>query len=143
MAEQEWDYERWAEAHGQGRQLAERRARLQRNYDAVEARMRCTNVASWYRFRNTPAFRAQDNAGYFDLAMFGEPGTNWLGGYWYMRNLRIFAQLRRIAGPHARILVIYGAGHGYLLDRYARESGAFTVSDTLKYLPPTRTEPGC
>ncbi|WP_404338374.1 hypothetical protein AB2M62_05595 [Sphingomonas sp. MMS12-HWE2-04] len=39
--------------------------------------------------------------------------------------------------------MLYGAGHGYLLDRYARESRGFTLSDTLRYLPPAKREPGC
>jgi HD-like signal output (HDOD) protein len=47
MAEKEWDYAAWAEAHSQGPQLQERRVRLQRDYDAVETRMRCTNVTEW------------------------------------------------------------------------------------------------
>lgn len=143
MAEADWDYAAWAQTHGLGEQLQARRARLQRDYDAVETQMRCTNVAEWYRFRNTPKFRADDNAGYFDIAALGAPGANWLGGYWYMRNLRIIAQIRRISGPRDRVLVLYGAGHGYLLDRYARDSKVFTVSNTLRYLPRAQREPGC
>jgi glutaredoxin-related protein len=143
MAEVDWDYAAWAQAHGQGAQVQARRARLQQDYDAVELRMRCTNIAEWYRFRNTPKFRDDDNARYFDIATLGAPGANWLGGYWYMRNLRIVTQIRKISGPQDRVLVLYGAGHGYLLDRYARESRAFTVSNTLRYLPRARSEPGC
>ncbi|MGE5674512.1 MAG: DUF5694 domain-containing protein [Mycobacterium leprae] len=56
----------------------------------------------------------------------GEPGDYWMAdyisGWWINRNLRIFANLKRLTtSPADRILVIYGAGHLSLL-RHAVES---------------------
>jgi hypothetical protein len=36
--------------------------------------------------------------------------------------------------PTASLLVIYGAGHAYLLRQMARESGAFRVEEASAYL---------
>ncbi|HEU4956711.1 MAG TPA: DUF5694 domain-containing protein, partial [Sphingomicrobium sp.] len=51
-------------------------------------------------------------------------------------NLRILNNIRALANtPDERIIVIYGAGHGYLLDQQARESASFNVVDPLVWLP--------
>jgi hypothetical protein len=42
------------------------------------------------------------------------------------------------------VLVLFGAGHGFQLDQYARQSGAFEVADTMAYLPAgKRPKAGC
>lgn len=63
----------------------------------------------------------KDQELYMDFAQFaggGEyPGPNLLGE-WYKRNARIFANLRSIiSSPEERVLVIFGAGHLYWLQR--------------------------
>src|SRR3546814_9808231 len=103
--------------------------------DATAARMRCTPIADWYRALNTPAARDRLNRIYYDYALIGDgetdPGAVWVGN-WYTRNLRIFGHLVRLAKPDDRVLVLYGAGHGFLLDQDARQSGAFDVVDPLR-----------
>ena len=136
MAEADYNYPAWAEANGRGGEFVAWRQRLQAKVDAREARMRCTPVGQWYRELNTPAARAEDDRDHLEISSFGDSGPNWLGGSWYMRNLRIFAQLRRVAKPGDRVLVLYGASHAFPLEQYARQSGAFTLSDPLAYLPP-------
>ncbi len=101
--------------------------------------MRCTSVSDWLREMNTSAARADDMQPYFDIALVGgpqvNPGATWVGN-WYARNLKIFANLVRIADkPDDRVVVIYGAGHAPLLDEFARQSRGFDVVDTLDYLP--------
>jgi hypothetical protein len=95
-------------------------------------------MSSWYRRYNAPEYRRKDQRAYYEIAGFGDqaanPGAAWVGT-WYARNLRILNNLRAVARPGDRILVIYGAGHGFFLDQQARESGAFRVVDTLAYLP--------
>lgn len=135
MAEADLDYEAWAKANGRGEDLNAWLGRVRTRVEAGHARMACIPVSDWYREVNSPAYRAADNRAYFDIAMFGDTGPNWVGGSWYMRNLRIFAALRRLAQPGDRVLVLFGAGHGFQLDQYARQSGAFEVSDTMAYLP--------
>jgi hypothetical protein len=38
------------------------------------------------------------------------------------------------AQPSDRVVVIYGAGHAYLLRQFARESGAFRLVDVAEVL---------
>ena len=76
---------------------------------------------------------------YYDIARIGNntanPGANWIGT-WYARNLCIINNLTALAKePKDRVLAIYGAGHGYLLDQQAREANVFEVTNTLDYLP--------
>jgi precorrin-6x reductase len=74
-----------------------------------------------------------------DYAMLGEPGANWVGN-WYARNLKIFANLVRLAdNPGDRVLVVYGQSHVFPLRQYAEQSGAFKVVSRLQVLqPPAR-----
>lgn len=95
------------------------------------ARLRSMTLGGYLHDLNSPARQAQMNSIYFDYAMLGDdqkaPGANWVGA-WHMRNLRIFAKLARIADkPTDRVLVIYGAGHGFLLSEFAEQSHAFQV----------------
>jgi hypothetical protein len=92
---------------------------------------------------NRPEALADLNRRYFDYTLLGDanrnPGANWVGA-WYARNLRIFANIVRLASsPSDRVLVIYGVGHAFPLTEFAEQSGAFSVEspepllrDTLK-----------
>lgn len=53
---------------------------------------------------------------------------------WYKRNLRIFANLTRIAEPGDRIFIIYGQGHIKILRDLVVESPDFCLADPLAYL---------
>ena len=134
----DYDFPAWADAHGRGDEWNAFKQMGQERADAEGRLMTCTPMSSWYRRLNSPAYRRSDQRVYYTIASFGDqaanPGAAWVGG-WYARNLRILDNLRHIAQPRDRVLVVYGAGHGYLLDRQARESGAFRVVDTLAYLP--------
>ena len=56
------------------------------------------------------------------------PGWDDVAG-WYGRNLRIFANIARVAErPEEKILVLFGAGHAPLLDHYFRAAGDFVVT---------------
>lgn len=137
----DWNYIAWAEKNGMAARFAAMRQHTQEEVSGDERFMACAAIPDWYRRYNAPAARADAHAIYYDYALLGgvehNPGANWVGT-WYSRNLKIFANLVRIAPkPTDRVLVLYGAGHAPLLDRFARESGAFAVADTLAYLPPS------
>ena len=57
---------------------------------------------------------AKDMAPYYELVAFGEPweyaGSDLLAS-WYQRNIRIYRNIRALAQPGERVLVIYGSGH--------------------------------
>lgn len=60
-------------------------------------------------------------------------GADMVAG-WYQRNLRIFANLTRIAKPDDRVFVVYGQGHIKLLRDLVVQSPAFCLEDPLPYL---------
>lgn len=137
--EADYDFVAWADAHGRGAEWRAHARRGQERADAEGRLMACTPVSAWLRRFNAPAYRRESQRPYYDIATFGDgsasPGAAWVGS-WYARNLRIFNNLRGIASePGARVVAIYGAGHGFLLDQQARESGAFDVADTPEFLP--------
>lgn len=132
----DFDYAQWAQSHGQQAHLAAIRDTTESERN--DARMRHSPVAEWLVRRNRPEQLEVANRRYFDYAMLGDstdsPGANWVAN-WYGRNLKIFANLVRLADrPDDRILVIYGSGHIFPLSQFARQSGAFTVVDPLPYL---------
>jgi hypothetical protein len=102
--------------------------------------MACTPISSWMRRLNTPQYRLSNHRSYFYVAQVGDaagdnPGAAWVGT-WYTRNLRILGNLRALmTRPGERVIALFGAGHGYLLDQLARESGEFTIADPLAWIP--------
>jgi hypothetical protein len=136
----DYDYPAWAEAHGRGDAWRAYVARFQTEADEQARLMACTPISAWLRRVNTPEYRLANHRSYFYVGQIGEalgpnPGAAWVGT-WYARNLRILNNLRAIAPrPNDRIVALYGAGHGYLLDQQARESGEFDVADALAHLP--------
>ncbi len=145
--ESDYDFIAFLEARGLKASYDAARARQQAEADRGAERMRCTNVAEWLRFYNSPGKMAAMHRAYYDIALIGDeavsPGSAWVGA-WHGRNLRIFGNLVRLAdSPEDRVVVIYGAGHAYLLSQYARESGAFELADPLAFLPAAETTPGC
>lgn len=133
-----YDFSGWAERNGQAGPLKELIAVGQANINAQTARWRCQPITQWYRDLNTPAELATLHRAYYEIARIGDgresPGAAWVGA-WYGRNLRIFNRLTSNARPGDRVLVLYGAGHAYLLNQFARESGVFSVVDPLSFLP--------
>jgi Family of unknown function (DUF5694) len=57
-----------------------------------------------------------------------------LNAAWYLRNAKIFGKLMSLVKPGDRVLVVYGAGHGYWLRHFASETPGFRFVDPLPYL---------
>lgn len=135
----DYDFPTWAEAHGQGPAWRAQVQQQQAEADATARLMVGTPVSSWIRRLNTPQARREMQRRYYAIARIGDnasnPGANWVGA-WYARNLYILNNLTALAKrPQDRVVVIYGAGHGFLLDQQAREAGVFDVANPLDYLP--------
>jgi hypothetical protein len=140
--EADYDFYAYAQRHELAESFDAAKAAKQAELDRESERMRCTNVAAWLRNLNTPETLRENHGPYFDIALVGDaennPGAASVGA-WYGRNLRIFANLVRLAErPENRVIVIYGAGHAPLLTQFAQESGAFELVDPLKHLPASR-----
>lgn len=134
----DYDFAKWLKLHGRAVELDTLTAYGQRKADAQDALNRCRPIAKWFHDLNTSAYVAWDEALYFRIAQFGDavsnPGAAWVGA-WHARNLRIAANLLRVAGrPGDRTVAVFGAGHAELLRRYGAGMG-FAVADTLAALP--------
>ncbi|HTZ97672.1 MAG TPA: DUF5694 domain-containing protein [Terriglobales bacterium] len=80
----------------------------------------------------------EGNALYMGMARFagnGEyPGPDLMAA-WYRRNARIFANLRNLMdSPDDRVLVIYGAGHAYWLQRNVLDSDDLALEKLADYV---------
>ena len=75
---------------------------------------------------------------YLDFARVGA-GDTYVGAdlvsAWYGRNIRIFANLQRLAEPGDRILVIYGAGHAAILRELIGGAANMRLVEAHDYLP--------
>lgn len=86
---------------------------------------------------NSPEYVRFNGSNYLTMAQMGTRDnsvalrdmTAWLG-----RNLSIFAQVAQLSEPGDRILLIYGAGHKFLLDQYFSQANEFELVDPLTYL---------
>jgi hypothetical protein len=65
-----------------------------------------------------------------------------LNAAWYLRNAKIFGKLMQVAKPGAkvpaRVLVVYGGGHGYWLRHFASLTPGYRNVDVLPYLERAR-----
>lgn len=131
---EDFDYRQSAQRTGQEAVLAA--IRDPSRAASSTAFMQTTPVSAWLVRYNDEDELARSNRNYFDYAMLGEPGANWVGN-WYARNLKIFANLVRLAdSPQDRVLAVYGQSHVYPLRQYAEQSGAFKVVSPLAFLKP-------
>ena len=62
-----------------------------------------------------------------------QPGAE-LQAYWFMRNAKIFSKLAQVTKPGDRVVVVYGAGHKYWLDHFAKNTPGFVRVDPIPYL---------
>lgn len=133
----DYDFLTWAKENGQEDRMNAFVEEGQTRLDSQAETMRQQSIVEWYFDLNQPEVREQDHRVYFDLATFGNnernPGASWVGG-WYGRNLRIFNNIRDVVERGDRVLILYGSGHTYLLDRFFRESAQAKVVDPRPYI---------
>lgn len=133
----DYDFLSWARENGQVDRVNALVHEGQAKSDQQAETMRQQSIVEWYFDLNQPEVREKDHRVYFDLATFGNnehnPGASWVGG-WYGRNLRIFNNIRDVVEQGDRILILYGSGHTYLLDRFFRESALAEVVDPRPYI---------
>lgn len=70
-----------------------------------------------------------------------QPGAE-LNANWYLRNAKIFGKLMHVARPGDRVMVVYGAGHGYWLRHFATSVPGFRLVDPVPYLKRATTGRG-
>jgi len=90
------------------------------------------------RAMNEPAKLAEGHGIYLRFAPIGA-GDGYVGAdlvaKWYERNIRIFANVRRLTAPGDRVLIIFGAGHAPILRELIVADPELTPVDPLAFLP--------
>lgn len=133
----------WAAQNGQG-ELAQRMgSTIQAIVAEMNARMATTPVGAILAEANSA--RADSLHGwYMVLATVGRDtayvGADQVAG-WYTRNLRIFANIARVAQPGERVLVIMGSSHGTPLREFLDQSPDLDLVSAEPYLARFVTPP--
>lgn len=124
--------------HGQEAVLADFHARIEAALKGMEETQRTAPLRLFLAQVNDPARTLADHRDfYYALLALGDaktqPGAD-LNGGWYLRNAKIFAKLAQAAKPGVRVLVVFGAGHGYWLRHFVRETPGFTLVEPGDFL---------
>ena len=128
----------WAQANGQA-------AAFQRGVDEITTRVKQIEVfqhdgtvSQALRELNRPEVIASDHGWYTGTLRYGggakQPGAT-LVASWYARNLGICARLVQVAKPGDRIVVLYGAGHSFLLRHCVQTQPGWQLVEPNDYLP--------
>lgn len=116
-----------------------------RELSEEELLLRRLSVGDNLRRANDPARIAAGHRAYMDL-LLPDPDDPAIYArsdrllYWYKRNIRMMANLARVAGDGDRIFLLVGSGHLAILRDFALHSPRFCLVDTLAYLPPLQGE---
>lgn len=130
----------FSEGHGPALQdrLDALNAIVERMLDALNRVLKTGSIGDGLRYMNDPQRIAEGNDFYRSMLLFGagveQPGATLLNA-WQARNNAICARVIQMAKPTDRIVVVYGAGHAYLLRQCVREMPGFRLVDANDYLP--------
>lgn len=132
------DVQAWAQAHDRMDDLGAMHAEVAAMMADLERRQSSETVGQLLAAFNAPERVASDQGFYARLMAFGagdeQPGA-FLNGRWYTRNGMIFARLMQVARPGDRIVVVYGAGHGFWLRQMVETMPGFQLVEPNDYLP--------
>ena len=128
----------YADAHGLAPLLEAQNATVERMVAEQSRRIAERGTAATLRYMNDPARIASDNGFYRTLLHIGagpaQPGADLLTA-WYRRNFLICANLVQLARPGDRVVMLYGAGHAFLLRQCVAETPGFRLVEPNAYLP--------
>jgi hypothetical protein len=104
---------------------------------SFESRLQNTSIADRLIEMNEPSLSYPAMTFYYDVLPIGDHDTQSgaeLNAAWYLRNAKIFGKLMQVAKPGDRVLVVFGAGHGFWLRHFAKETPGYTSVDVKKFL---------
>lgn len=104
----------------------------------AQEQMKTATVIEMFRDMNDEKTVNESHRPYLTFVRVGA-GTDFAGADltrdWYERNLKIYANIMRLAESNdERILVLIGGGHSKLLQQFVAESGDFDLEKLSKYL---------
>ncbi len=128
----------WTKSHGMEGFEAQVMADIQAEVGGMSARLAQGTLGAELRRMNQPVEIQRANKFYTDTLRVGagdqQPGAD-LNGAWATRNYRICARIIQESKPGDRVVVIFGAGHAYLLRRCFAETPGFVLVEPNRYLP--------
>lgn len=134
-----------AASFGQTAQLEAMNAPSAQAVKDFEAAQKSNSVGQLLQKVNEPGSLWGKNDSYYRMLTIGDTNTQTgadLNAMWYLRNAKIFSKLMQIAKPGAsepaRVLVVYGGGHGFWLRHFAELTPGYRNVDVLPYLKQAR-----
>ncbi|MGL4541538.1 MAG: DUF5694 domain-containing protein, partial [Polymorphobacter sp.] len=122
---------------GQSALLTAANAQIAPWMKAFEAAQKSSSVAQLLTMMNAPGTPVSGMAFYYDILPVGDAddqaGAD-LNAAWYLRNAKIFGKAMHVAKPGDRVLIVYGAGHGFWLRHFAQNVSGYQLVDPLPYL---------
>ena len=87
------------------------------------------DIIELYKYINSNESILNDHKVYLDLMRLDdETAFEWVSKYWYYRNLRIMRNIRNSILPETkRAVILYGAGHNYLLKQLLEDVQSIKV----------------
>ncbi|HEY3776853.1 MAG TPA: DUF5694 domain-containing protein [Rhizomicrobium sp.] len=128
----------YAKAHGESDLLAGADAQITKEVTEQQKRIDAGSIGHALRWINEPARIRADNDWYAGMLKVGsgahQPGADLLAA-WYQRNMRICAQIVQLSRPGDRVVVIFGAGHAFLLRQCVSQMPGYRIVEPNDYLP--------
>ena len=87
------------------------------------------DIIKLYKYINSEEYITNDHKVYVDLMQLeDEIAFEWVSKYWYYRNLRIVQNIKRSIKPETkRAVILYGAGHNYLMKQQLEDDPFINV----------------
>jgi hypothetical protein len=128
----------WAKTHGRAQELEAMGAAVEKQMQEESKLLSAHGVAGELRFLNDPATIAASQNFYRTMASFGsgddQPGVELLTA-WYKRNFTLCARLAQQVKPGDRVVVMFGAGHAFLLRQCVSEMPGWKLVEPAAFLP--------
>ena len=142
------DYHKFAKTHGQEHLLRSPSIKEKTAQDedgTTQTEPEYEPIIDMYIRLNQPEWIYSDHQKYLRSARIGlddqYPGANWMGYFWYPRNLKTYVNLTRITeSDDERVLLIIGAAHTFLIQQFLEDSGDYIVESPLDYLSSEETQ---
>jgi hypothetical protein len=128
----------YAKAHGQTDLLARADAVTADDTLKQQHLLDTGTIGQVLRWMNHPSQIRRGNDWYSTMLKMGggvnQPGADLLAA-WYRRNMHICAQMIQFAKPDDRIVLIFGAGHAFLLRQCVSTMPGYRLVEANDYLP--------
>ncbi|HEY6578133.1 MAG TPA: DUF5694 domain-containing protein [Rhizomicrobium sp.] len=128
----------YAKRHGESDLLAHADALIADEAHQQQNLLQTGSIGRVLRWTNEPERARKDNSWYDTLLKVGsgaeQPGAD-LVATWHTRNIHICANIVQLARPGDRVVVIFGAGHEFLLRQCLGELPGYALGNANDFLP--------